>query len=306
MKRRLTVLFLLVPGLAYLIQAQTSSQSSSPPAAAASQATPPAPAVPAVPPVGRAFFPPAYPVRPTADPAIVQHGKQVFSVNCGFCHGSDARGGETGPNLVRSQLVLDDQQGELIAEVVRNGRVDKGMPKFDLAAADISAIATFLHSQPTGNRGGPPSAPINILVGDAKAGEAYFNGAGKCSTCHSVTGDLAGIGGKYDPKTLQNLLVSGGGGGRGFRPGPAAPSHVPPITVTVTLPAGRKYEGKLGHMDAFTVSLTGEDGVYHSFTIHGSVPKVVVHNPLQPHLDMLPTFKDVDIHNLTAYLVTVK
>ena len=132
----------------------------------------------------------------------MQHGKEVFSVNCGFCHGSDARGGESGPNLVRSELVLDDQQGELIGDVVRNGRVDKGTPKFDLAAADISAIATFLHSQPTGDRGGRPSTPINILVGDAKAGEAYFNGSGKCSTCHSVTGDLAGIGAKYDPKDV--------------------------------------------------------------------------------------------------------
>ena len=199
---------------------------------------------------------------------------------------------------------MDDQHGELIATVVRNGRIAQGMPKFDLSAADILAVATFLHSLPKVDSEGPVSAPINIVVGDAKAGEAYFNGAGKCNTCHSVTGDLAGIGTRYGPKTLQNLLVSGGGGDRG--PGPAAPSHVLPTTVTVTLQSGHKYDGKLVHMDAFTVSLIGKDGIYHSFTIHGATPRVEVHNPLQAHIDMLSTFKDDDIHNLTAYLVTVK
>jgi mono/diheme cytochrome c family protein len=244
---------------------------------------------------------PDYPVRAAGDPVVAQHGKQLFAVHCGFCHGSDARGGESGPNLIRSQLVLDDHDGELISPVIRNGRIAQGMPKFKLAESDISDIITFLHSEPRFDRGHPPSAPINIVVGDAKVGDAYFNGAGKCSTCHSVTGDLAGIGSRYDAKTLQNLIVSGGGGRRSD-----AGSHAMPITVTVTVSSGQSYEGKLEHLDAFNVALTGSDGVHRSFAIHGATPNVEVRNPIQPHLDMLPNFKDADIHNLTAYLVTVK
>ena len=297
MKRGFIIASCLLPGLIYIALAQTSPQAPTPTPAPQH----PAPAAPAH---GGFVIPPSYPERPPADPAVVLRGRQAFVVSCGFCHGTDARGGATGPNLVRSQLVLDDKSGELITPVVREGRISKGMPKFDLPEADVSAIVAFLHSQPTNDRGLPPSAPINIVVGDAKAGQAYFNGAGKCSSCHSVTGDLAGVGMKYDPKTLQNLLVSGGGG---FSYGPrAVESHVPPTTVTVTLPNGQKFEGNLAHMDAFDVALKGSDGIYRSFSINGATPKVEVHNPLQPHLDMLPTWKDSDIHNLTAYLVTVK
>lgn len=305
MKRELVGVSIFVPALVCICLAQTSPQQS-PPATTPPASAPPVgtQAVPTAQHGAGFYFPPAYPVRPPADPAVVQHGRQIFVVSCGFCHGTDARGGATGPNLVRSQLVLDDKHGELVTPVIREGRIAKGMPKFDLPDSDISDITTFLHSQPVNDRGMAPSAPVNIVVGDAKAGQAYFNGSGKCSTCHSVTGDLAGVGTAYDAKTLQNMVVSGGGGG-GYGPR-AAVSHVPPTTVTVTLRDGRKYEGKLDHLDAFEVSLTSKDGEYHSFAIKGATPKVEVHNPLQPHLDMLPDWKDSDIHNLTAYLVTVK
>jgi cytochrome c oxidase cbb3-type subunit 3 len=297
LKGSLTVVLLSAPALMVLALAHTSPQQT--PQANASGAQTAPKAAPA-PPAAR-HFAPAYPVRLAADPAMAQHGKQLFAAKCGFCHGSDARGGESGPNLIRSQLVLDDRHGELIAPVIHDGRIALGMPKFKMADGDISDIVAFLHNEPRKDRGAAPSAPINIVVGDAKAGEAYFNGPGKCSTCHSVSGDLAGIGSRYEPKTLQNLVVSGGGGRRRN-----IDSHATPITVTVTVGSGQKYEGKLDHLDAFDVALTGSDGVYRSFAIKGSTPKVEVHNPLQPHLDMLPNFKDADIHNLTAYLVTVK
>ncbi len=298
----------LVSGLACLLQAQTtpvpaapvSSQTTQPLATQSPAITPKATPTPAVP---ARYMAPAYPVRPPGDPTAIAHGKQIFSSSCGFCHGSDARGGETGPNLVRSQILLDDQHGESIGTVILNGRPDKGMPKFDFDHAQIADVAAYLHSLPMATRGTAPSEPINILVGDAKAGQTYFNGAGKCSSCHSVTGDLAGIG-KHDPKTVQNLVLSGGGG-RSFGPAPAA-SKVPPTTVTVVFPAGHVYEGKLMHVDAFDIALVADDGTYHSFPIHGDVPKIAIHNPLQAHLDMLPTIKDADIHNLTAYLVTIQ
>ncbi len=142
----------------------------------------------------------AYPQHAQADPAQIARGKLLFGVNCTFCHGSDARGGEGGPNLIRAQVVMDDNKGELIAQVVQNGRVDKGMPKFDLTNEAVSDIAAYIHSIPSSGHDAVRDAPVSIVVGDAKAGQAYFNGPGKCSTCHSVTGDLAGIGAKDDPK----------------------------------------------------------------------------------------------------------
>jgi cytochrome c oxidase cbb3-type subunit III len=244
---------------------------------------------------------PAYPTHAQADADTIARGKLLFSTNCSFCHGEDARGGEGGPNLVRSQLVMNDQSGELIATVVQNGRPDRGMPKFDLTNAQVTDIAGYIHNAGMNYRA-IVEVPTNIVVGDAKAGEAFFNGPGKCNTCHSVTGDLAGIGGKMEPKELQNMLVSGGGGrGRG---GPTV--ELPPTTVKVTLASGKVVEGKLDHLDDFLVSLTDGEGNRESYTRDGDVPKVEVHNPLQAHIDMLPKYTDDQIHNLTAYLVTVK
>lgn len=254
---------------------------------------------------GRGARPAAYPVRPPADPALVARGKQIFSANCAFCHGSDARGGEGGgPNLIRSQLVLDDNQGEQIATVVQNGRPGTAMPKFNLSLDDIKAIAAFIHSFPVGGRAAT-TGTVDPLVGSAQAGEAYFNGPGKCNTCHSVTGDLAGIADRYsDPRAVQGAMLSGGAErGRG-----AAVAAQPPIveTVTVTLPDGKTVQGKLDKIDDFLVSLTDSDGNHLTYSRDGAVPKVVVKNPVQPHLQMLLTLKDEDIHNLTAYLVTLK
>src|SRR2546430_17513742 len=187
---------------------------------------------------------PDYPEHPPAPPEQVARGQQIFRSNCSFCHGSDARGGEAGPNLVRDVVVLRDQKGELITPIVQNGIPAQGMPKVALSAADITDIAAWLHSQPLSDRGTPST--LDILVGNAKEGEAYFHGAGHCTQCHSVTGDLAGIGSRYEPKTIQNLIVSGGGGGRMRRrsAGAAPPVKVPPTTVIVTLPSGRRVQDR--------------------------------------------------------------
>jgi cytochrome c oxidase cbb3-type subunit III len=292
------VLFTLLGLAAAALVAEQPSVSAPIQEPGAPQASPPAPTqAPGARPV-RVAPPPAYPDKPPADPAVVARGRQIFSANCSFCHGSDARGGEGGPNLIRSQLVLDDNHGELITNVVQNGRPDKGMPKFDLTTEEIASIATFIHSIPVGGRAATTGV-VDPLVGDAKAGEAYFNGPGKCATCHSVTGDLAGIGAKYtDVRALQGAMLSGEPRGES--------SETPRKTVTVTLASGKIIEGRLYQIDDFIVSLMDASGNYYSYPRHGDSPKVVVKNPLQPHLDMLRTLKDDDIHNLTAYLVTLK
>jgi cytochrome c oxidase cbb3-type subunit III len=279
--------------LASLAAQQEQGQQAAPQTPAKPPGTPPAPAA----------RPSAYPVRAAADPAVVQRGRQIFSANCSFCHGSDARGGEGGPNLIRSELVLNDKNGELIAAVVQNGRPDKGMPKFDLSLEEIASIAAFIHSMPVGGRA-ETTGVVDPLVGDAKAGEAYFNGPGKCAGCHSVSGDLAGIGAKFtDVRALQGAMLSGGAAARqGYAGLPESARK----TVTVTMQSGETVKGQLDQIDDFIVALTDSDGNYHSYVRHGDNPKVTISNPLQPHFDMLRNFKDEDIHNLTAYLVTLK
>jgi cytochrome c oxidase cbb3-type subunit 3 len=255
------------------------------------------------PPVGRGggFTGRGYPVY---DPAAVDRGRNAFVSACGFCHGANAKGGESGPDLLRSVLVLDDDNGERIGPVILNGRADKGMPKFAFSQAQISDIATFLHNgiRAASLHGVYPI--IDIVTGDPKAGQAYFNGAGKCNECHSVAGDLKGIGLRYDPVTLQGkFLMPRTAGTAGLEPAARGDAQ---ITVRVSLPSGQSFEGKLQHLDDFNVALIDSSGEYHSFARKGDTPRVEIHDPLQVHLDMLRKYTDADMHNLTAYLVTLK
>jgi mono/diheme cytochrome c family protein len=257
---------------------------------------------------------PATPARPARriaggglknyDPAAVDRGQKIFSATCSFCHGANAKGGETGPDLLRSVLVLDDENGNKIGQVVLNGRPDKGMPKFSLSQQQIQDIAAFLHQRVKDAALRGTYKILNIVDGDPKAGEAYFNGAGRCNTCHAVTGDLAHIGAKFDPVTLQQKIVMPRQRRPWFRPSPGPPSN--PVTATVTLSNGQSVTGKLDHIDDFTVALTDSNGDYHSFTRCGDTPKVELKDPLQAHTEMLMKYTDADIHNLTAYLVSLK
>jgi mono/diheme cytochrome c family protein len=240
--------------------------------------------------------------RPAGDPAAIARGRQVFGVNCGFCHGSDARGGEGGPNLLRSPIVLNDRKGEVVAAVVLNGRVDKGMPKFNLALESVADIAAFLHSIDVGRSAAAQFDPNRVLVGNAAAGKSYFNGKGGCSACHSVRKDLAGIGSKYDPRTLQDTIFNGGGTGMLGIPSPTAP----PRTVSVTMPTGELLEGRLVSIDDFIVVLTDADGNRRTLRRDVDSPRIEVSNPLRAHLDRVRSWEDQDLHNLTAYLVTLK
>ena len=237
--------------------------------------------------------------RPADDPESVARGKQVFSVNCSFCHGSDGRGGEGGPNLLRSPMVLNDQKGEIIAAVVLNGRVEKGMPKFSLPRDSVTDIAAYLHSIKVGRAN--DFNPRMVLVGNAAAGKAYFNGKGGCTKCHSVKKDLAGVG-AMDPKTLQDMIFAGGA--TGMLGAPAATA--PPRTVTVTFPTGESVRGTLVSLDDFIVVVNDPDGHRRSIRRDGEIPKVEVVDPRQAHLDMIRQWEDRDLHNVTAYLETLK
>jgi cytochrome c oxidase cbb3-type subunit 3 len=250
--------------------------------------------------------------RPPADPAVVARGKAVFSGSCGACHGVDGRGGQLGgANLLRSQLVLNDKDGELIAPVVQNGRPGTLMPPIPVAPEDIKAIATYLHDlQAKGsNQGGPPpgeeAVVLNVLVGDAKAGAQYF--AKQCGACHSPSGDLQGIGTRIpDAKVLQNVWVSGGAA---RMRGPGASTSAKPAaqpTATITLPTGETAAGRLVRLDDFSVTIAQEDGTQRSFRRKGDVPKVEVKDPLQAHRDLLAVYTDKSMHDVTAYLASLK
>jgi cytochrome c oxidase cbb3-type subunit 3 len=245
--------------------------------------------------------------RPPGDPEVIKRGAGLYGVNCRACHGTDLRGGDQGgPNLLRSQLVLNDKDGELIMPVVQNGRMNPGMPvmpPLPLPPDDIKAIATYIHSVLASARpqGAPPegaAVELNIVVGDAKAGQEYFNKT--CTTCHSAA-DMQGIATRVsDPMALQNYWVGGGGGrGRGGQP-PV------PVTAVVTDAAGQKFEGRLIRLDDFAVVIGLADGTSRSFRRDGDVPKVDVRDPREAHRQLLPTYDDKDIHNVTAYLVTLK
>src|SRR6185312_14091746 len=223
------------------------------------------------------------------DPAAFQRGSKAYAKYCAGCHGALARGGAGAPSLVRSLLVLDDEKGLLIAPVIREGRPDKGMPKLGLSEPQISDIVAWLHVQTyvAGHRGTYTFG--NVVTGDAQKGKAYFNTTGKCSTCHSVTGDLAGIGSRYEPLSLQSRWLQPREGRRGRRGAKtrSGESREALPTVTVTPASGESVSGILDHIDDFTVSLHDSSGNFHSFTRNGTTPKVVVHDPLAAHTQML-------------------
>jgi cytochrome c oxidase cbb3-type subunit 3 len=253
--------------------------------------------------------------RRLADPAVLARGKGLYESNCAACHGIDLRGGQQGgPNLLRSQTVLSDKEGELIAPIVQGGRPNPPagappMPAFPFPPDDIKAVAEYLHSVlgRAGNQGRPPEGdlvpPEKALVGDASAGQAVFSA--RCATCHSVTGDLRAVASRVpDPRELQNLWVAGrAGGGRGGRGG-GTPTR--PVTVTVTPVSGPRVEGRLVRIDDFIVALVQEDGSRRTFSRNGSDPKVELKDPADAHRKLVPTLSDTEMHNVTAYLWTIK
>ena len=244
--------------------------------------------------------------KPVVDPAAADRGRKTWASECITCHGTQARGADNGPNLVRSVIVLHDRYGSQLGPFLKKGhKTQSGTPSASFTSAQIEDLAHFLRQRVNdGLRGSPLFQVQNVLTGDPKAGAAFFNGEGKCTTCHSATGNLAGIGGRLEPVDIQQrfLFPAAGRGGRGrgtIAPNPAA------VRVTVTPPNGKPVSGVLVQMDDFFVSLRTEDGTTQTFRrIPGT--KVEKRDPLAFHVELLDRITDKNMHDIVAYLETLK
>jgi cytochrome c oxidase cbb3-type subunit III len=231
--------------------------------------------------------------RKSYPPALIQSGRDLFRQDCSFCHGRDAGGGETGPDLTRSKLVTADVDGEKIGPVVRGGRPDKGMPPFDRSEDQIASLVAFIHTQQNravARTGGRKGVDVSDLqTGNAEAGKRYFEGAGGCATCHSPTGDLAGINSRYRGLELEEQMLY--------------PRHAK-SKVTVTLSSGQTISGTLAYRDEFTIGLIDPAGSYRSWRTSDVQYKVDA--PVNAHVELFNKYTDDDIHNLMAYLQSLR
>jgi mono/diheme cytochrome c family protein len=251
----------------------------------------------------RRRFPAGPADAPPVDPAAAARGKALFAEQCASCHGPLARGIGGAPDLVRSVTVLHDRDGDKLGPLLQtNHPLPGGKSLPSLTEAQVKDLSNFLHQQVLNTlRSGPYSKVLNVLTGDAKAGEAYFNGAGRCNQCHSPTGDLAHIASRYDPPTLQQRFLFPRA--TRFSRGQFAPAK--PVTVTVTTPDGQTTSGTLVSLDDFNVSLHDANGYYHAWKRTPDL-KVVKHDPYAEHDRLLDQYTDSDIHNVVAYLETLK
>jgi cytochrome c oxidase cbb3-type subunit 3 len=231
-------------------------------------------------------------VAQTSSPAA--RGQVAFARDCAFCHGRDAQGGESGPDLTRSRLIARDVRGDRIRAVVQNGRPDKGMPPFPkFTLPQLNDLIAFIRDQtkqavarPGGRRGVDVA---DLQTGNVEAGKTYFDGPGKCSSCHSASGDLAGIATRHEGLELEMRMLYPEG----------AKSK-----VTVTTKSGETITGTLAHKDEFTIAMKDAEEWYRSWPISDVQYKVDA--PADAHAEQLEKYTDDDIHNLMAYLQTLK
>lgn len=280
------------------------------------------------PPSGIAALAPSPPDGPPPDPAAVARGTALYetTLNCAACHGVTGRGGPgNAPDVTKSALAVQPDNGRALAAFLRAGRVDKGMPAVPaLTAAQAGDLSAKLRSlgfaaaqggQRGGGRGARPGWPaaltgqqLSIVVGDPALGKAFFNGpVGRCSSCHSVVdgqpsaaANLAHIASKYpEPKTLQNTMLLNRDSGWSPRTGKD-------VTATITYRDGRTVKGYLSSVSDFKVVIRDDEGIETVVARADGEPRVDLIDRLQTHLDLLAQYSDNDIHNLTAYLVTFK
>jgi mono/diheme cytochrome c family protein len=261
--------------------------------------------------------------RPAVDAAAADRGRRIWASECTACHGAEARGTDKGAALVRSVLVLHDRTGRELGPFLKKGhQTQSGTSSASLTDAQIVDLAHFLRQRVNETlRGSPTFHAQDILTGDPKAGAGYFNGAGGCTKCHSVTGNLAGIATRISsPVDLQQRMLfpsagrggagrggagrggAGRAGGSGGGPGALNPNAV---TVTVTPSTGAPLSGVLIEMDDFYVTFRDASGTLHVIRRTSDL-RVVKTDPLQAHHELLDRITDKNIHDLVAYLETLK
>lgn len=239
---------------------------------------------------------------------LAEKGKAFFLSNCSFCHGRDAGGGESGPDLTRSKLVSGDVAGDKIGPMVRDGRPQSGMPPFPVSQQQILELAAFLQKRradaelhPGGRRGVDIA---DLQSGNAEAGKRYFNGVGRCAFCHSPTGDLSGVATRYSPLELEERMLYPGTSRAylNYSKGELHPRAASKVTITIS--SEESVTGTLAYDDGFTIALIDELGWYRSWP--ASKVKYVIHAAAEVHLELLGKYTDDDIHNLMAYLQTLR
>ena len=240
--------------------------------------------------------PPASATPQSYSPEQVRAGQPIFSAQCGFCHGRDAMGGETGPDLTRAASVAADVRGNTIGPIVRNGRTDKGMPGFPLGEADLAAVVAFIHDAKTKAEsltGGRRAVDVaDLQTGNAETGKSYF--ARACSKCHSPSGDFKDLAKRLEGlDLLRRMLYPTLTDGAASR-----------AKVSVTRTSGEIIAGTLAYRDEFTIALTDPSGAYRAFPVHQV--KFTVDDPLQAHVEQLGKYTDDDMHNVLAYLQTLR
>src|SRR5215831_80501 len=228
----------------------------------------------------------------------VREGGVRFGAQCGFCHGKDAAGGESGPDLTRSEMVAQDAHGDKLRPVIRDGRPNAGMPSFNsLSEDDLNAIVAFLHSQMDKFAelgGGRRSVdPADLATGNAGAGREYFNGKGKCSSCHSPSGDLAGIATRLQGLDLLRRMLY-----------PTGNSGATQERATFQLRSGQTVVAPVAAEDEFQITILDPLGARQTYQRSGV--KVKIDDPLSAHFDQLGKYTDADMHNVYAYLETLK
>jgi cytochrome c oxidase cbb3-type subunit 3 len=253
------------------------------------------------------------PRTPEVDQAAHDRGRAIWARECVDCHGSQARGSDTGPNIIRTKTVNFDRSspaaGSVLGPFLKAGHpTQSGKASATFTAEEVVALANFVRQRVNDTmRGSPVFTVGDILVGDRAAGQKYFEGPGRCATCHNDSArSLAGIGSRIAaPVDIQQRMLFPGSGGGGRRGAAAAPTGATAITARVTPATGPEISGVLVEQSDFFVTLRQADGTIRAVR-RAPDTKIVLTNPLQAHIDLLDVITDTQIHDLVAYLESLK